>query len=143
VGSDRVARLMRRSVAAGILAPLVLLLAACGSGTVTTPTPNTVIGNAPTTTPTTTASGGGGGGGTGNAAAGKAVFTTNCAACHTLKDARASGTVGPNLDQAKPAAALVAAQVTNGGGVMPAFKGKLTSQQISDVAAYVSSVAGK
>jgi mono/diheme cytochrome c family protein len=140
VGSDRVARLMRRSIAAGILAPLVLLLAACGSGSVTTPTPNTVIGNAPTTT--TTASGGGGGG-KGNAAAGKAVFTSNCSACHTLADAGAKGTVGPNLDQIQPSEAIVAAQVTNGGAVMPAFKGKLTPQQISHVAAYVSSVAGK
>lgn len=128
---------MRRSVAAGILAPLVLLLAACGSGSTTTPTPNTVIGNTPTTSTTTA------GGGKGNAAAGKAVFTTNCSACHTLADADAKGTVGPNLDQAKPSAAIVATQVTNGGGVMPAFKGKLTPQQISDVAAYVSSVAGK
>jgi mono/diheme cytochrome c family protein len=129
---------MRRSVAAGILAPLVLLLAACGSGTVTTPTPNTVVGNAPPTTTTTTA----GGGGKGNSAAGKTVFTSNCSACHTLADANAKGTVGPNLDQLKPSEAIVAAQVTNGGAVMPAFKGKLTPQQIQDVAAYVSSVAG-
>ena len=128
---------MRRSVAAGILAPLVLLLAACGSGTTTTPTPNTVIGNAPTTS--TTASGGG----KGNAAAGKAVFKSNCSSCHTLADAGAKGTVGPNLDQLKPPEALVVTQVTNGGGVMPAFKGTLTPQQIQDVAAYVSSVAGK
>ena len=30
------------------------------------------------------------------------------------------------------------AQVTNGGGGMPAFKDTLTQQQINDVAAYVS-----
>jgi mono/diheme cytochrome c family protein len=138
---------MRRSIAAGILAPLVLLLAACGSSDVTgagyetTPTPNTVVGHA-TTTPTTT-TGGATGGGTGNAAAGKAVFTKNCSACHTLADANANGSVGPNLDQLKPAAAIVAHQVTNGGGAMPAFKGTLSAQQIQDVAAYVSSVAGK
>ena len=34
-------------------------------------------------------------------------------------------------------------QVTNGGAVMPAFKGKLSKAQIEAVAAYVSSVAGK
>ena len=128
---------MRRSVAAGILAPLALLLAACGSGTITTPTPNTVIGNAPTTS-TTPAAGGGG-----NAAAGKAVFTSNCSACHTLADANAKGTVGPNLDQLKPDEAIVAHQVTNGGAAMPAFKDSLSPQQIQDVAAYVSSVAGQ
>jgi len=35
--------------------------------------------------------------------------------------------------------------VTNGGGPMPAFgkSGKLTEQQVNDVAVYVSSVAGK
>ena len=35
----------------------------------------------------------------GNAAAGKAVFTSaGCTACHTLKEAGATGTIGPNLD---------------------------------------------
>jgi mono/diheme cytochrome c family protein len=33
--------------------------------------------------------------------------------------------------------------VTNGKGVMPSFKGTLAPTQIADVAAYVSSVAGK
>jgi mono/diheme cytochrome c family protein len=37
----------------------------------------------------------------------------------------------------------VLTQVTNGGGAMPPFKDSLTQQQIADVAAYVSSVAGK
>ncbi len=63
-------------------------------------------------------------------------------ACHTLADAGATGTVGPNLDEAKPPATLVVTRVTNGAGAMPSFKGKLTQQQIDDVAAYVSSVAG-
>ena len=38
---------------------------------------------------------------------------------------------------------IVQRQVTNGGAVMPAFKGKLTDAQIRAVARYVSSVAGK
>jgi mono/diheme cytochrome c family protein len=33
--------------------------------------------------------------------------------------------------------------VTNGGGAMPAYGDQLSEQQISDVAAYVSSVAGQ
>ena len=33
--------------------------------------------------------------------------------------------------------------MTNGGGAMPPFKGKLDDQQIQAVADYVSSVAGK
>jgi cbb3-type cytochrome c oxidase subunit III len=74
---------------------------------------------------------------------GKSIFTSQCATCHTLKDAGATGTVGPNLDQLKPPFALVQHQVINGGSVMPAFKDKLTDAQIKAVAKYVSSVAGK
>jgi mono/diheme cytochrome c family protein len=81
---------------------------------------------------------------TGDATAGKQVFeTAGCTSCHTLADAGATGTVGPNLDQAKPPASLVVMRVTNGKGVMPSFKGQLSEQQIQDVAAYVSSVAGQ
>ena len=79
----------------------------------------------------------------GDAAAGKQVFeSAGCVACHTLADAGSTGTVGPNLDDAKPPATLVVTRVTNGAGAMPSFKDKLTEQQIQDVAAYVSSVAG-
>lgn len=80
---------------------------------------------------------------TGDATAGKQVFeTAGCTSCHTLKDAGATGTVGPNLDDAKPPATLVVDRVTHGKGVMPSFSGQLSEQQIQDVAAYVSSVAG-
>jgi len=74
---------------------------------------------------------------------GKAIFQAECASCHTLAAAGATGTVGPNLDQLKPAKAIVIHQVTNGGGVMPAFQGKLTPAQIAAVADYVSTNAGK
>ncbi|HSP70855.1 MAG TPA: c-type cytochrome [Gaiellaceae bacterium] len=77
-------------------------------------------------------------------AAGKKVFASaGCSGCHTLKDAGASGTTGPNLDDLKPSAERVAKQVENGGKIMPAFKGSLSAQQIQDVAAYVASAAGK
>ena len=105
-------------------------------------------GSASTTTtaaPTTTAkSSGGSTTGSKNAtAAGKAVFTQNCGSCHTLANAGTSGTVGPNLDQLKPNEQTVQHQVTNGGGGMPAFGGRLSNAQIAAVAKYVSSVAGK
>jgi cbb3-type cytochrome c oxidase subunit III len=74
---------------------------------------------------------------------GKAIFQSQCASCHTLKAAGATGTVGPNLDQLKPSTARIVRQVTNGGAIMPSFKGKLTPAQIAAVAAYVSSSAGK
>lgn len=76
--------------------------------------------------------------------AGKTIFASaGCAACHTLAASGATGTVGPNLDQAKPAAALVVDRVSKGFGAMPAFSGKLTDKQIADVAAYVAAEAGK
>jgi len=90
--------------------------------------------------------------GTGNANAkpasalgnnGKAIFQADCASCHTLAAAKATGTVGPNLDQLKPAEARVKRQVENGGSIMPAFKGKLTDAQIAAVAKFVASSAGK
>jgi mono/diheme cytochrome c family protein len=79
----------------------------------------------------------------GDAAAGKEVFTANCAACHTLADAGATGAVGPNLDDAAPDQATVEAKVRTGGGGMPAFEGQLSDDEIANVAAYVSSVAGQ
>ncbi|HEY4277351.1 MAG TPA: cytochrome c [Conexibacter sp.] len=77
-----------------------------------------------------------------NASAGKAIFTQSCASCHTLADAGASGSVGPNLDDLKPDAATVARQVANGGGGMPSFTGTLQPDQIREVAAYVAGAAG-
>ena len=81
---------------------------------------------------------------TADVARGKALFASaGCGACHTLADAGTTGTVGPSLDAAKPSADLVTARVTNGLGVMPSFAGKLSAQEITDVAAYVSGAAGK
>jgi mono/diheme cytochrome c family protein len=74
----------------------------------------------------------------GDPVAGKAVFTSaGCSGCHTLKAAGATGTVGPSLDQKKPAFDRVVHQVEVGGGPMPAFKGTLSAKQIQDVAAFV------
>ena len=81
---------------------------------------------------------------TGEDGGGKSVFASaGCGGCHTLADAGASGNVGPNLDEAKPAKERVLDRVTNGKGVMPPFKGQLSDAQIEAVAQYVSSVAGK
>jgi cbb3-type cytochrome c oxidase subunit III len=75
---------------------------------------------------------------------GKTVFATaGCTGCHTLKAADSTGTVGPNLDEAKPSKDLVIDRVTNGQGGMPSFKGQLSEAQIQAVADYVSSNAGK
>jgi len=82
-------------------------------------------------------------GGTTQSTNGKTIFTSSCASCHTLAAAGTHGTVGPNLDQLKPAFARVKRQVINGGAIMPAFKGKLTDAQITAVAKYVAAHAGK
>lgn len=74
---------------------------------------------------------------------GKGLFKTNCGSCHTLADAGTAGTSGPDLDQAKPALALITKQVTNGGVRMPAFGGSLTKEQIALISKYVAGVAGK
>jgi uncharacterized membrane protein len=76
-------------------------------------------------------------------AAGKRIFLTlPCSSCHKLRDAHATGVIGPDLDAAKPSRALVINRVTNGQGVMPSFANTLSRQQIELVADYVSSVAG-
>jgi len=98
-----------------------------------------------TTTETTTTETGGGTPTEGDPVAGKAVFlgASGCTGCHTLADAGSTGTVGPNLDDAMPSFELAYDRVTNGQGGMPSFGTSLTDQQRADVAAYVSSVAGK
>ena len=76
---------------------------------------------------------------------GKTIFSTNCASCHTLKAAGASGEVGPNLDELKPDEETVEKQVITGGGPMPAFGNKeiLTPEEIKTVSTYVAEEAGK
>jgi cbb3-type cytochrome c oxidase subunit III len=73
----------------------------------------------------------------------KLLFESNCGSCHVLADAGTSGTIGPNLDQSKPALGKSVTQITNGGGGMPPFKGQLTEQQIRVLAQYIVRVAGK
>jgi cytochrome c oxidase subunit 2 len=101
-----------------------------------------------------------------NAAAGKQVFTSSgCASCHTLSDASASGTVGPNLNKLAADAAKYGKQlketpeqyvkqsIVDPGkftvpsfpkGVMPAtFGQQLSTGQIDSLVKYLLSVGGK
>ena len=79
----------------------------------------------------------------GDPVAGKTIFKTGpCAGCHTLADAGTHGTVGPNLDQAKPPLSRVVDRVLNGKNAMPPFKGTFSTKQIADVAAYVVKATG-
>src|SRR5436189_6464939 len=131
---------MRRLPLVLAVLSLAVLLAGCGSRGVTTPAPETVIGSLPKAaeepaTPAFKLKG--------DPTAGAKIFqSAGCVGCHTLAAAHATGTVGPNLDEAKPSYQLVTGRVTLGKGVMPAFKGQLTDQQIADVAAYVVKSTG-
>ena len=69
---------------------------------------------------------------------GKALFTGNCGSCHTLNKAGTSGQVGPSLDGIQRGTAAIESQVRDGGGTMPAFKGKLSEAEIKAIAAYVA-----
>ena len=71
---------------------------------------------------------------------GKEIFLDqgNCAACHSLSDAGASGNIGPNFNEIRPDLNRVIMAVTNGIGVMPAYDGILSKKEIEAVSLYVS-----
>jgi mono/diheme cytochrome c family protein len=112
------------------------------------PTESTPTESTPTetTAPTET-------GATGDPAAGKEIFMTTaqppCGSCHTLAEANASGTVGPDLDQVlkgKDAAFIHEsivdpdAEIASGfsAGIMPAVYGdQLDDQQLADLVAFL------
>jgi len=76
-------------------------------------------------------------------AAGATVFKqADCGSCHTLAASSASGQIGPNLDDLRPGFEAVRAKVESGGGGMPSFAGRLSKEQIRDVAAFVAKNAG-
>ena len=148
-----------RDVAAYVAAAVVKDTA---GGTATPAAPAPTPAPAPAPAPAT-----GGGGGTAaseGATAGKKVFlgAGGCGACHTLKDAGTTGTVGPKLDNVAadalkagkgPLAAYVKQSIEDPNayivpgfpnGVMPPdFKQTLTAKQIADLVAYILAVAGK
>jgi cytochrome c oxidase subunit 2 len=119
----------------------VLLLAGCGGEKVVSPT-----GEVEGTLPKQEAA---------NPANGKSVFTGNgCGSCHTLKEAAASGKVGPDLDEAlkdedeqfiKESITEPNAEIADGfqPGIMPqSYGSQLTSQQLNDLVAFLKSSAG-
>jgi cytochrome c oxidase subunit 2 len=103
--------------------------------------------------------GGGGGGGGGGETDGKALFTdaaqpTACASCHTLADASATGTTGPNLDEVVPDLSDAElkesiedpdAKITEGfqPGLMPRYGDTLSPEQVDALVKYLKEVAGQ
>ncbi|MGF1524731.1 MAG: cytochrome c6 PetJ [Leptolyngbyaceae cyanobacterium] len=80
-------------------------------------------------------------------AQGSQVFSSNCAACHAGGNnvVNAAKTLKIDaLNQYEMASVeAIKYQVTNGKNAMPAFKGRLTDEQIDSVAAYVLDQAEK
>jgi mono/diheme cytochrome c family protein len=130
---------VRRLAPLAFLLVLLFLAAGCGSGTIASPKPTTVVGAVPKPqTPTVPAKYK-----NGDATAGAALFKNGpCGGCHTLADAGTHGTVGPNLDQAKPSLSLAVDRLLNGAGAMPSFKATFSTKQIADIAAYVVKTTG-
>ncbi len=86
----------------------------------------------------------------GNAKAGKPQFVSTCGVCHTLRPARTTGTIGPNLTNVVLTEQTIIKAIANGGATvmtkaaaskytttMVAYKGVLTPTQIDNIAAYV------
>ena len=78
-------------------------------------------------------------------AAGRELFGNwGCNACHTLADAKASGSVGPSLDgDGNLTEQFIVSRVTDGQGAMPGFGGQLTEKEIADLSYYLTQVAAK
>ena len=70
---------------------------------------------------------------------GKEIFLEQgtCASCHTLSDAGSQANIGPNLDEIRPDLNRIIMAVKNGIGVMPAFDGMLSEEEINAVSHYV------
>jgi cytochrome c oxidase subunit II len=137
---------MRSALAvSGILAGVVLIASGCGAAKTVTPTPETVIGTVPqSSTPTVNPS-------EGNAAAGKALFTSSgCAGCHTYTPAGSNASIGPDLDTALNGkdASFVLESIVNPNaeiapgfqaGIMPTTFGQsLSEKQLADLVAFLT-----
>jgi cytochrome c oxidase subunit II len=101
----------------------------------------------------------GGGGGGGGEADGKTLFTdaaepTACRSCHTLADAGATGTTGPNLDEVVPDMSEEEvrqsiqdpdAEIEEGfqPGLMPRYGDSLSEEQVDALVTYLKEVAGR
>jgi mono/diheme cytochrome c family protein len=88
---------------------------------------------------------------TGDASQGKKLFSTKCASCHVLADAKSQGTIGPNLDDAfssdkqqgfseQTMADVVRGQIAYPEKPMP--PNLVRGRDADDVATYIAKCAG-
>ena len=80
--------------------------------------------------------------GSGSSPGAKVFADAGCGSCHTMAAARATGKVGPNLDELRPNQQRVEKQVRSGGNGMPSFASKLSAAEIKAVAGFVATAAG-
>ena len=66
-----------------------------------------------------------------------------CGVCHTLQAADSTGDIGPNFDQLRSTISQIIYAVTNGIGVMQAWKDILTDEEIEAVAYYIFNSTNK
>jgi mono/diheme cytochrome c family protein len=72
---------------------------------------------------------------------GRDLFNGNsCSACHTLSDAGATGSVGPNLDNPNLTRDAIVGRIEMGGGPMPSFSGQMSEADIGKLADYIYAV---
>jgi sulfite dehydrogenase len=101
-----------------LLLPLVLLAAACGSGS-----------SKPSAA---------------ELARGKKVFlSAGCGSCHSLSATGSKGVVGGPLDGFKFSESFVEQRVRFGGGGMPQYQHRLSDADIKAVSAFVSKASGR
>jgi mono/diheme cytochrome c family protein len=76
---------------------------------------------------------------------GRTLFNDwSCGTCHVLKDAGATGQVGPSLDGNRSLTkAFVVNRITHGAGAMPGFGGQLSDAEIAELSGYIVQVAKK
>jgi cytochrome c551 len=109
----------------GLVMSLTVLVVSCGGSVVTTTPPQQNPGTA-----TTLASAGN--------LDGKPLYEANCASCHGPD---LTGGKGPTLKgQGAISLGFIEAQILNGGGEMPAFKGKLSDEEVASIANYILKV---
>lgn len=77
---------------------------------------------------------------------GKTLFMSEavpaCSVCHTLSDAGAAGTIGPDLDELKPNAEQIKKTMLEGVGVMPSFADSLDEESMDAITAYILHATG-
>lgn len=124
-----------------VLSAILIALSACGGSKDNgnaSPAPTQSQTPAESQAPADT---GAAGGGAVNAEEAQSVYQSNCMACHA---ADLSGGMGPGLKDigARMSQDQIAGIIANGQGRMPAFSGRLSDDQVNNLAAWLATQKG-